>query len=678
MQMNMLSQAGFGVADMASALGKSEAQLRADLEAGKIGFNELTKAMQVATSEGGKFYGSAERHANTLAGRIKILQDLIASTGDAIGTKVLPEMVGLLKYITDISKAGQEKFVNTFAGAIKTVIHWIHQIMILFEVLGYRIEDAGLSFAPVKQLAGDFFAFLESAFTGLFPFILEIGKILLAAFKPIQAFVSPILKELGETIRGVFSTLARLLKPITPMVRDSAGFFGILGQAISGILGPALIVAGAIKGITLGIAGFKAVTGAINAVSTSFKVLSGTMSVMKAASEGNRVALLLLDLQMLKTKITTFAMAAAQKIQAAASVIAANAQAILNAIMAANPIGLIIMAVIALIAIIILLVKNWDKVGPAIKRAFSAIGNFFKSLWEGIKSFFAKITAFVKKNLVNIINIIVTILFPIAGIVMALVRLVIKHWDKIKPALIKIFTVVVDKLKAIWGKIVGIVRDIIDGIKAGWTAFVGFITGLWEGIKEAAASIWEGVKNIFFGVVDGIKNIWNGLVSFFTGLWDAIMQGPEAVVQYIKDAFFGLFDTIGEKFFGFINKIKEGWEKVKGFFSGLVEGAVNFVTGGNEQNEGGEGSLAYATVPAATAASQSRVGGTSNYAYNSGGNSTTTINSNGAITVNVPAGTSADQAAAISRQVDAQVASSLQSAINGSRGNIPSPEVRRH
>jgi TP901 family phage tail tape measure protein len=58
----------------------------------------------------------------------------------------------------------------------------------------------------------------------------------------------------------------------------------------------------------------------------------------------------------------------ATKAQAFASKAAAVAQGILNAVMSANPIGLVIAAIVALIAIIILLVKNWDKVSAAISR----------------------------------------------------------------------------------------------------------------------------------------------------------------------------------------------------------------------------------------------------------------------------------------------------------------------
>jgi hypothetical protein len=64
-------------------------------------------------------------------------------------------------------------------------------------------------------------------------------------------------------------------------------------------------------------------------------------------------------------------------------------------------------------------------------------------------------------------------------------------------------------------------------------------------------------------------------------------QGPTEALEYIKNAFFGLFDSIKDKFFGFINMIKEGWDKVKGFFGAIKDKVVNFVTKEETDNSSG-------------------------------------------------------------------------------------------
>lgn len=178
--------------------------------------------------------------------------------------------------------------------------------------------------------------------------------------------------------------LAQTIKGLTPL-------FETLGNIVGGIIGPVLGVAVAVKGITTAVSIGKGVVSGIKAVQTAYGLLAGTMSIMRAASEGNRLALLMLDAQMLKTKIQTIACTIVQKAQAIASNIAAAAQMALNVVMSMNPIGLIIIGVIALIAAIVLLVKNWDKVGPAIMKALAAVGNFFKMIGSAIAGFFKAI-----------------------------------------------------------------------------------------------------------------------------------------------------------------------------------------------------------------------------------------------------------------------------------------------
>jgi hypothetical protein len=190
-------------------------------------------------------------------------------------------------------------------------------------------------------------------------------------------------------------------------------------------------------------------------------------------------------------------------------------------------------------------------------------------------------------------------------------------------------------------------------------------------------TVWNTLKGWFSGLVEDIKSIWNGIVGFFSGLWEAIMQGPAAAIEYIKNAFFGLFNSIQEKLFGFINKIREGWESVKSFFGDISGGVVNFFTGGDSRSGGNGSQMQPAYAGGSQAAMARSVGPTSNYAYTSTGGSST-VNAQTSINVNVPQGTSREQSEAIARQVSAQFDARLADSINSSRANIPSPEVRRH
>lgn len=78
-------------------------------------------------------------------------------------------------------------------------------------------------------------------------------------------------------------------------------------------------------------------------------------------------------------------MSGAQKVMAAGTVAMTGVQWALNAAMAANPIGLVIAAVIALIGLVALVINYWEP-----------LGNFFSGLWDGIKSTFSGVLDWIK------------------------------------------------------------------------------------------------------------------------------------------------------------------------------------------------------------------------------------------------------------------------------------------
>lgn len=88
------------------------------------------------------------------------------------------------------------------------------------------------------------------------------------------------------------------------------------------------------------------------------------------------------------SKITTLvtAMRSSTLLAAAAAKIQAAAQWLVNTSIMGCPIIWIIAAIAALIAIVVLLVKNWDKVKAAGEKCWNAIKNACSKAWEGVKS----------------------------------------------------------------------------------------------------------------------------------------------------------------------------------------------------------------------------------------------------------------------------------------------------
>ncbi len=174
------------------------------------------------------------------------------------------------------------------------------------------------------------------------------------------------------------------------------------------------------------------------------------------------------------TKRSIFSMIAARTAMiagAAATGVVTAAQWLWNIAVSANPIGLIILAVIAFIAIIILLVKYHEEIAAWIGKAWDWI-------WEKIKAFGNWL------------------------------------WNDLAPMVLNALTwpyrMAWEGIKWVWDKIqqgAAFARDfVIDKL----SALVGFVTSLPAKMRAAAANLWDGLKDSFRNAINWLISKWNG------------------------------------------------------------------------------------------------------------------------------------------------------------------------
>ena len=156
-----------------------------------------------------------------------------------------------------------------------------------------------------------------------------------------------------------------------------------------------------------------------------------------------------------------------------------------NAAMAANPLTLIVIGIAALIAAIILLVKNWDKV----KAAFVWLFNWLKSNWP-------------------------LLLAILTGPIGLAILWIVKNWDKVKSA-----------LAAVWNWIASAWHQIGEWLmapfRAAWnfihdrviTPLMNIITGIPEKIRSAFSGLWDIITSPFRRAFNAIAGFWNSTVG---------------------------------------------------------------------------------------------------------------------------------------------------------------------
>ena len=204
---------------------------------------------------------------------------------------------------------------------------------------------------------------------------------------------------------------------------------------------------------------------------------------------------------------------------------------ILSAAIAAitGPIGITIAAITALIAIGVLLYKNWDEIKakctqiwqnnikPTVEKVTNTLKSFLSAAWNGIKAFLATC------------------------------------WE------------LLGKLAStIWNGIKNSIETVCNTIK-------NVVTTIWNGIKTATSSVWEGIKTLISSVVNSIKsviesvfssikavvsNIFNGIKSVISTVWSAIQSAVTTYVNAVRSVIQSVFSAIQ----GIISATSNGWK----------------------------------------------------------------------------------------------------------------------
>ena len=420
--------------------------------------------------------------------------------GDAFGSAVfdqLSRVTGIFETFFDmifgsLSKQDNIDILNTLGfseEAATQIVNIADNIRVTFENIGSAIGD-------VIGIVGDFVGDLLGIKDG------EQGVNLLGtAFESVTNFVRKASEHLSK---------------FTKWLKDSPIALDVLKSAV--------------VGITSAWAGYKAV-----------------MTVIKGIEAIRNATLSITNGLMLAQFVRTGALTTAEAANAAATMGASGAFGIFNAVLAANPIGLIVTAVAALTAGLVWFFtqtetgqKIWSSFVDWIKQAWQGIADFFVGLWSGIS----------------------------------------------------------EGASTLWDGVVTTWNAYVESLKAMWNAVVTFFSDLWESIKEAASTAWTLITTAVMTVVqpfiDGFMNIWNNISDDLTQVWEGIKMIFQGAWEFIKSIFLGailiIIDLVTGNFGqlgadlsliweGIQNGVSMIWEGIKTYFSGVVDVIVGYATG---------------------------------------------------------------------------------------------------
>jgi len=169
----------------------------------------------------------------------------------------------------------------------------------------------------------------------------------------------------------------------------------------------------------------------------------------------------------------------------------------LNIAMLANPVGLIIAGIVALIAVIVYVATKTQ---------------FFQTIWQAVWGFFKAVGAWFAGPFVDFFktawSIIVDGFKAYVGIWMAIGKSI---WDFFKAIGAWFSGPFVDFFKKVGKAIANWASDVWKNITDKWNAVINFVKGLPGKITAATKGMWDGIKNAFRAAINWIIDKWNGL-----------------------------------------------------------------------------------------------------------------------------------------------------------------------
>ena len=305
-----------------------------------------------------------------------------------------------------------------------------------------------------------------------------IGPVITNVAKTIESG----LKSLSPYITKTISILVKNLPPIFRTIKNMTPYLLTIGTIIAGWK-----VGKTIQGVVQGFQSARVALSLFTMQANGTTIAQGVMNGTLKASEG-LVALL----------------TGKMKLSELASAGMAKAQAVLNAVMAANPIALVILAIVALIAIFVLLWNKCEWFRNFWIDLWNGIVSHFTAAWEGLKNIFNVVISFVSNNWQSILLFLVN---PFAGafkllydncegfrnFVNGFINTVVGFFKSIPGKLVSMAQGIINVFASIPGRLLGIGRNMAQGL---WNGLAGMKDWVISKVRAMGQSILNSLKKV--------------------------------------------------------------------------------------------------------------------------------------------------------------------------------------
>jgi SLT domain-containing protein len=506
-----------------------------------------------------------------------------------------PELKDVFQVSAPLMKPLLDGLESLVKGLLPGLINIIHGAAPVFNVfakflgeLGSDLGSALTIMTPVLKASSVIFGSLLSVLSGLFPVIARLAAIFASSLAPVFSDFAAVVKSLMPVliiVGGIlaslakavladlvsaFGAVAKLLIAISPSLQmfakslgaafqilENSGVFATLGDALEQITP---LLAGLVNLILKQLSPF------LPQLIGLFGQLSAVMINLFAAGLGT-------ILKGLTLLLTQFPFLSKLLLAAAAAWVVFDVAA------DANPIGLIVVAIVALIGAGTLLVTHWKQVWGDVKQWAEDAWKFLTTGWgqyliPGL-TLIVKTVEFVRDNWKTVWD-------DIESITTTVINFLKNSWNTITTTLKQAWNAISSFFISWWNAETSSFRSALSAVEsvlsAAWSAVLGAVRTAWNTIagaiktvlstissnlktwgsslvnlgKAAITDFWNGLKSIASSVVNWFKSFGSDIKKVFTNVLGVL--SPSKV----------FFDIGRNLMQGLINGIKSHTSQVKG------------------------------------------------------------------------------------------------------------------
>lgn len=550
--------------------------------------NRIAKAVQKVIEAVG---------VSNISGAINAFSSQFGKIGDAAAAAVTVAKNWLISLYKDVESTGSfQKLQNAWAGVVKAFqsVDWknlipadvfdrftwaianamtiaINGISNLLAIIGEAIKAVG-RFVQAFAATGAFQAWIEilNMVVGLVrDVVTAIGRII-AKFVELATHGKDA-SDFGTAVGNAFKAVAEAVKPVIRALDEVANWAANnAGKVVTAIklIGAAM----------LAVKGYQAITAGLQGVAKAAKAVGGAAGgISKTVEFINEMGGLGATLKHVASNLNI--VKAAQAAWNAITTAATAVQGAFNAVMSANPIALVVIAITALVTALVLFFTKtelgrqmWSSFITWLQQAWQSVSAFFVGLWNGIVQVF--------KDAVQSVQ---------------------TAWSSVTSFFTNLWNGIVSGVQSAWNGVTGFFSNlwntISTGVQTAWNAIAGIFTSVSQMIQNAMATAWtvigavilapikliqSGINTVFTWILDFIagqmdstsgvmQSVWMGIYNFIHSIWTSISAVVSTFVNAVRTVIVTILDLIKGDWQG-------AWDTVKGFFETTWNGIVSFFT----------------------------------------------------------------------------------------------------